>query len=973
MRNSKKFISVILAVLMAISMMPLTAFATDYEGGSFIDVQEDLQIGDKIYLDNSTNMHHFEGDVVLQAGQFLEFPDMWACEDRNKGNGTVTSSNISMSIDDIKMGEYYFSFVQDRSKEEVYVPIDENGNTVNYIVVLEKGEDWEDPIIFGTHAVTVTYNATFSDSLISDSSVDSVALDSDCFGSVDTVNANTAYEFTKNGNEVIFSVLLKTQNFNPDNLTVKVGENTLPVYTGLLEKYDCVNYDSLVDSNGDIYGYRYRISWSNVNEDISIAYTPTAAGSYLDLKNTATVIHFNDMEWYLIADNSTTETQGSVTLLAKECVTSASDSSDINALLNAMTASGGDFENVADLILSVGSGTKLYLPGLRELATVSPRLLKCSKESGAQKNMWWLGSLEYGRRQAVNGDDGAIWLMPSSGWTYGIRPALKLDLSKVEFDSATNTFAPAADYVAEVNGVGYETLEGAIAAANTGDTVTLLKDIDFRESYPWGTAHYIDISGITLDLDGHRIDVQNFGVIWTGKNFTIKNGTFVGEKRTSTSYGLHVYGKDNTTDNLGDLPQAADVPVQNAVLEDLTIVGGANIWYAENVVLKNCQVTGQNYYAVWANYGSDVTIESGTYTSDCVKTNGVLGAQNNAEAGGSLKVTGGDVTVPANKNLVYKSSGDVAISGGTYNVVVPQKYCANGYIPVTEPNAQGKYTVKQAEVAANFTLDGSVNFNLYLDKDYPADYTVDLTYNHASNVSETAAYATDSVTLADLDVYSGPESDYQGYYTFSIKQAPAQIGDDITIVIKNTNGTTVYSNTVQTSTLCKERAAATDGNLKALYEAIVDYGKASQAYFGGSAVADSYYNDEVTTLTTIPTTGGSATLAVTGVSLVVTSELGINIYTSDLVTVNSVSTAGDSAITAEAGYGDTTDTPVIVVRGIAASDLGDNFTVSTSGGDITMSAYTVARSILAGSTDTNYQNLARAMYLYGEAAAAYFA
>ncbi|MBR2133527.1 MAG: hypothetical protein IJ851_02330, partial [Eubacterium sp.] len=67
-----------------------------------------------------------------------------------------------------------------------------------------------------------------------------------------------------------------------------------------------------------------------------------------------------------------------------------------------------------------------------------------------------------------------------------------------------------------------------------------------------------------------------------------------------------------------------------------------------------------------------------------------------------------------------------------------------------------------------------------------------------------------------------------------------------------------------------------------------------------------------------------------------------------------------------------TDTPVIVVRGLSASDLGDNFTVSTSGGDITMSAYTVARSILAGSSDTNYQNLARAMYLYGEAAAAYF-
>lgn len=53
--------------------------------------------------------------------------------------------------------------------------------------------------------------------------------------------------------------------------------------------------------------------------------------------------------------------------------------------------------------------------------------------------------------------------------------------------------------VAKINGVGYETLEAALAAATEGDVIMLLKDISLDGEL------FIDIQ-ITLDLNGHNLD-----------------------------------------------------------------------------------------------------------------------------------------------------------------------------------------------------------------------------------------------------------------------------------------------------------------------------------------------------------------------------------------------------------------------------------------------------------------------------------
>ncbi|MBQ9887586.1 MAG: hypothetical protein IJM37_12130, partial [Lachnospiraceae bacterium] len=43
-----------------------------------------------------------------------------------------------------------------------------------------------------------------------------------------------------------------------------------------------------------------------------------ATDTYTTLKNNVTVVKFNDYNWYIIEDNSTSATEGTVTLLAAD-------------------------------------------------------------------------------------------------------------------------------------------------------------------------------------------------------------------------------------------------------------------------------------------------------------------------------------------------------------------------------------------------------------------------------------------------------------------------------------------------------------------------------------------------------------------------------------------------------------------------------------------------------------------------------
>lgn len=181
------------------------------------------------------------------------------------------------------------------------------------------------------------------------------------------------------------------------------------------------------------------------------SYVPTATDDATALA--AKVVKFNGYDWYLIKDNSTSETEGTVTLFAKDKIGSSRfdnsksvySGSMVKSYLDNLTADGGAFADVADAIVSTDledvtvTGAKLWLLSKDEVITtykLSTALNKCS-------NDWWLRTpADSSYVIFVNGESGSVVNIGNFHMnTCGVRPALKLDLSKVEFNSETKTFA----------------------------------------------------------------------------------------------------------------------------------------------------------------------------------------------------------------------------------------------------------------------------------------------------------------------------------------------------------------------------------------------------------------------------------------------------------------------------------------------------------------------------------------------------
>lgn len=113
----------------------------------------------------------------------------------------------------------------------------------------------------------------------------------------------------------------------------------------------------------------------------------------------------------------------------------------------------------------------------------------------------------------------------------------------------TNTGAPAPQTfaAASINGKGYNSFIDAVAAAQSGETVTLLSDVAIGETL------VIDTDNIVLDLNGHTIaGMEDFSttrgsrlVDVLANGVTIKNGTL--QAGTDNKHTLNLYEAENVT------------------------------------------------------------------------------------------------------------------------------------------------------------------------------------------------------------------------------------------------------------------------------------------------------------------------------------------------------------------------------------------------------------------------------------------
>ena len=278
--------------------------------------------------------------------------------------------------------------------------------------------------------------------------------------------------------------------------------------------------------------------------------------------------------------------------------------------------------------------------------------------------------------------------------------------------------------VAQIDDAKYETLAEAIAAATSGQTIELLADVDLS-SHARSAADDIILTNITLDLNGKTIRGFNNGVRYSGTNAVIKNGTFdfvAAEPRPN--YGL----------SIGSYTEGAAVS-ENMILQDLNVIGGINIDLAD-VTLNNVNIdmNQSTFYAIWVDEDNTTAIyNSGTINAGSTAT-AVFGvAQTNA----SLKIAGGNINTNGETFRLGGKYKPVEVSGGLFDVQVPNDCCAAGYETVAKDD---KWTVGKVVTGTLTAEEGST--------DAQATYSVQATVQDAEG--ETLATKTEQTVTVSI-------------------------------------------------------------------------------------------------------------------------------------------------------------------------------------------------------------------------------
>lgn len=313
----------------------------------------------------------------------------------------------------------------------------------------------------------------------------------------------------------------------------------------------------------------------------------------------------------------------------------------------------------------------------------------------------------------------------------------------------------AGTYVAQVGSTKYETLQEAINATVTGDTVTLLADVDLGSSVSFYNKKDTSVCNLTFDLNGHTITSaigDNGTVLAAREGLVIKNGAIVNtsestNKKTSaicvTSKGTTTIENVTVTSKVSGvyICQLTSTGAEVVNVESGTFISGEYGVYianpkgsttkspVETLNINGGTINGTHtgVYAKGAESGSRNAVVNVNITAGTVSSVGVYGAKEEQPVnltvsggtisdklhidnlGGKALVTGGAVKGAVTNNgtltisggtfngdLTNKTNGSITITGGTFATKPNETYLADGYVFAT--NGDGTYGVTAGTV-----------------------------------------------------------------------------------------------------------------------------------------------------------------------------------------------------------------------------------------------------------------------------------
>ena len=391
-------------------------------------------------------------------------------------------------------------------------------------------------------------------------------------------------------------------------------------------------------------------------------------------------------------------------------------------------------------------------------------------------------------------------------------------------------------------GANYNTLANAISSADSGDTVTLLKDTKEDITIPAGKIITLDLNGNKLtNVSGHTI-TNNGNLTVTGNGTvdnitdgkgalvnkvgaiaTLNGGTFTRSQEAGTYEPDLANGNSwYTVKNYGTMTINADTTVTTRLTDDNgNAVGGhssliANGWQNANDLTNNPRNGNQNALLT-VNGGtfiggintvknddySELVFNNGTCTNytqaafqnhNIATINGgsfvaeshwsIYNCPCNANSDkGELTITGGSFT--GNIAHVKADYGFIKISGGTYSVN-PTAYVADTHIVRKDGDAQFTVVAKSNLTSGVYLTDPSGAL--------ASNYYVSSTANGVWTVSYSAPYSGGSSSYDPTYSVSTPSKTENGSVTVSPKSASK--GDTVTVTVKPDSGYVLETLTV---------------------------------------------------------------------------------------------------------------------------------------------------------------------------------
>lgn len=283
-------------------------------------------------------------------------------------------------------------------------------------------------------------------------------------------------------------------------------------------------------------------------------------------------------------------------------------------------------------------------------------------------------------------------------------------------------------YLCKIGEKSYYTMDEALKAVKSGETIVLLRDCSTNKQATSGTKDFtIDLAEFTWNHTGSSEIYSAFEANNENGKITVKNGNVVSNQPIGLvswdNAGLVFDTVKMTTTGRSGIETNGNNTNDTVTLKDstLNVPNGFGIYFPSSgtLTIENSKITaktmgvqvcsgsldikGQNT-AITVSEGpvpkteNDGAIQDGAAIS-IVNRAGYKGLEKITVTGGTFKAKSGNAAVKAydwsNKEpgeANFTASDKVAISGGTYSTPVAENLCAEGFVPVT--NGDGTYGVQ---------------------------------------------------------------------------------------------------------------------------------------------------------------------------------------------------------------------------------------------------------------------------------------